>query len=68
MVPEVREDTWENSQRTRSSRAVPLSDSRLSSLPVPLDRVKVERDVYVSDADSCAVQFHMMAHASPTGK
>ena len=56
MAPEAREDSWESSQRSRASRMLPLS--------VPLDRVKVERDVYVSESESGVMEFRVMGSAS----
>jgi len=52
--PEVRDDSWESSQR---SRGLSASESRHSRLPVALDRVKVERDVYVSESESGVTDF-----------
>lgn len=63
--PQVRDDSWESTQRTRSSRI--MSDSRVARLPVPLDRVKVDRDVYVSECDS-GLDFHEMGPISPGEK
>jgi len=54
--PEVREDSWESFQRSGSSRLV--TDSRHSRLAVPLDRVKVERDVYVNESES-GIEFRV---------
>lgn len=52
ITTEVREDSWESTQRSRTSRILPVTDSRVSRLPVQLDRVKVERDVYISECES----------------
>ena len=68
MSPEVREDSWGISQRSRSSRVLPFSDSRVSKLPVPLDRVKVERDVYVDEFQGDAMEFHVIGPTPPGGK
>lgn len=62
--PEVREDSWESSQRSRASGII--SNSRVSRLPVALDRVKVERDVYVSECEG-GLDF-MMSSISPKEK
>lgn len=67
MTVEVREDSWENSRRSRASRVLPFTDSQHSK-PIPLDRVKVERDVYVSETESGAMEFHMMGSTSPGEK
>ena len=50
VAPEVREDSWECAQRSGTSRI--MTDSRHSGLAVPLDRVKVNRDVYVNESES----------------
>jgi len=57
---EIREDTWESSRHSRASRVLPFTDPQHSKAPIPLDRVKVERDVYISDTESGAMEFHMM--------
>jgi len=62
VTPEIREDTWESSERSRASKYV--SDSRASRLAVPLDRVKVERDVYVSESES-GIDLHYGGPAIP---
>ena len=61
-TPEVRNDSWQSFQQ---SRALPASNSRHSQVPVPLDRVKIEQDVYVSESGSGVVEFHMIAPTSP---
>jgi hypothetical protein len=66
IAPEVRVDSWESFQRSGSSRIG--SDSRNSRLPVALDRVKVERDVYVSASESGDIEFHMMSSVPPHEK
>ncbi|KAF9779276.1 hypothetical protein BJ322DRAFT_1113616 [Thelephora terrestris] len=66
IAPEVRVDSWESFQRSGSSRIA--SDSRHSRLPVALDRVKVERDVYVSASESGDIEFHMMSSVPPHEK
>lgn len=63
--PEVREDSWESSQR---SRTLPVSNSRHSKVPVSLDRIKVDRDVYVSESESGLVEFRMISSTSPCEK
>ena len=65
MSPEVRDDSWESSQR---SRMLSVSESRLSRLPVALDRVKVERDVYVSESESGVMEFRMISPTTPREK
>ena len=55
---ETRGGTWEDSEPTRAPKFA--SGSRLSGLSVALDRVKVDRDVYVSDSDS-GIDFHMIS-------
>lgn len=65
MTPEVREDSWSSSQQSRTLSA---SNPRLSRLPVPLDRVKVERDVYISDSESGVMEFRMISPMSPCAK
>lgn len=65
IAPEVREDSWESSQRSRASGII--SNSRLSRLAVPLDRVKVERDVYVSECES-GLEFRVMSPIPPEEK
>jgi len=62
ITPEVREDSWESSQRSHASGII--SNSRHSRLAVPLDRVKVERDVYVSESES-GLDFHVSSPISP---
>ena len=62
VAPEVREDSWESFQRSGSSRIV--TDSRHSKLAVPLDRVKVERDVYVDESES-GIEFPVMSSTIP---
>ena len=64
MAPEVREDSWESSQRSHALGVLPFPNPRISKLPVPLDRVKVERDVYVSEARSDAIEFRVMGPTS----
>ena len=64
MAPEVREDSWGSSQRSHASRVLPFPDPRVSKLPVPLDRVKVERGVYVSEVKSGAMEFRVMGPTS----
>lgn len=61
MTPEARENSWQSSQH---SRVVRTFNSRHSRLSVPLDRVKVERDVYVSETGSGVVEFHMIGPTS----
>lgn len=61
-IPEVREDSWESSQHTRN---LSVSASRLSKVSVALDRVKVERDVYVSASEST---FYTLNQTSPPEK
>lgn len=68
ITPEVREDSWQSSQRTQASRMQSAYDSRFSRLTVPLDRVKVERDVFVCESASDAMQPHPMSPASPGEK
>ena len=68
MTAEVREDTWESSERSRASRVLPFSDSQLSKSPIPLDRIKVERDVYVSKSENGGMEFHMMSSTPPREK
>jgi len=65
MTVEAREDSWKS---TRTSKALPFQDSRPSRPPIPLDRVKVERDVYVSESESGEVKFHVMDSTSPNEK
>jgi len=65
MSPEVRDESWESSQR---SRMLSVSESRLSRLPVALDRVKVERDVYVSESESGVMEFRMISPSTPREK
>lgn len=62
MSPEVREDSWQNSQR---SRTLPVSSSQHSKMPVSLDHIKVEHDVYVSESESGLVEFRMIGSISP---
>ena len=38
----------------------------LSGLSVPLDRVKVQQDVYVTESESAINEFHMI-HQIPPG-
>jgi len=57
ITAEVREDTWASSQRSRASRVRPISDSPFSRLPLPLDRVKVERDIYVTNDSESGIEF-----------
>ena len=64
LTVEVREDSWESSQHSHASRALPFSDPRLSKSPIPLDRVKVERDVYVSESESGVLEFDMTGPTS----
>ena len=64
MTPEVRDDSWQSSQRSRSSRA-PTSDSRSSGIPVSLGRIKVDRDMYVSECESGVMDLHMKSPPSP---
>jgi hypothetical protein len=66
--PEAREDSWECSQRSQTSRVLPFSGPQLSRLPVPLDRVKVERDVYVSESESGVVEFRVTSPTSSDDK
>jgi len=68
MAPEVCEDSWESSQRSQGSRALPFHGSRISKVPVPLDRVKVERDVYISEPESGVMEFHVMGPTCPGRK
>ncbi|KAF9646495.1 hypothetical protein BDM02DRAFT_3188775 [Thelephora ganbajun] len=55
MTPEVREDSWESFQRSQVSKILPVSDLRQSKLPISFDRVKAERDVYISESESSVV-------------
>jgi hypothetical protein len=65
---EARGDTWGNFQRSRASRMMQLPSSRFSGSPNLLDRVKVERDVYVSKSESGAMEFHVVDPNSPADK
>lgn len=64
-APEVREDSWESSQRSRNLSA---STSQLSKVSVALDRVKVDRDMYVSESESAMVDFHTLNQTPPHEK
>jgi len=64
-APEVRGDSWESSQRSRTLSA---SDSRFSKVSVALDRVNVDRDVYVSKSESAVVGFHALNQTPPPEK
>ena len=68
IAPDVREDSWEYSQRSRPSRMLPFSDPQASKLPVPLDRIKVERNVYVNEFQGDAMEFRVMGPTPPDGK
>ena len=68
VTPEVNEDSWESSQRSGASRGLPVSNLRFSHLPVSSDRVKVEQDIYVSQAECGSVEFRMMSPTFPGEK
>ena len=65
MTVEVREDSWKSNQ---TSRVLPFSNSRPSRPAIPLDRVKVEQDVYVSESESSEMKFHVLDSTSPNEK
>ena len=46
----------------------PFSDSRLPNLPILLDRVKVERNIYVGKPEGAAMGFRVVAPTSPDDK
>ena len=64
VTPEVCEDSWGSSNTSRVSRMLPSQGVALSRLSVPLDRVKVEQDVYVSESVS-ALEFRVVDPISP---
>ena len=68
VTPEVHEDSWGSSRRSRASRMLSVSNSPLSRLPVSLDRVKMDRSVYTSEAESDEMEFGMMSPTSPSEK
>ena len=69
MTPEVREDSWQSSQHSLISRTLPVcGNPRLSRLNVPIDRVKVERDVYISESVGGVMGHRLISPASPGEK
>ena len=66
ITPEVCDDSWESSYPSRVSRMTPSRGVALSGLSVPLDRVKVQQDVYVTESESAINEFHMI-HQIPPG-
>ena len=65
VTPGVNEDSWESSQRSLTSRMPPVSNSRLSNLPVSLDRIKVRQDVCVGKAECDTMESHTMSSKAP---
>jgi len=68
ITPQSRKASWGDSQRSRSSRMLPASDPRHSELPIPLERVKVKEDMYVSRSEGGRMDFHVVAPGSPGEK
>jgi len=67
-APEVREDGWGSSQRSRVSRMMPIFASQPSTLPVSLDRVKRERHNSIDESESGVMELRAINSIPPTEK